>query len=407
MIELLNANALNVPLADRSVHCVVTSPPYYGLRDYGISGQLGLEQSPEEYVAKMVDVFREVKRVLRDDGTVWLNMGDSYAGSGKGQGGKGTTSEKQLTNFGSYHGEIVIDCGLAQKQLLGIPWRVAFALQADGWWLRSDIIWHKPNPMPESVTDRPTKSHEYVFLLTKSARYYYDADAVREEHQTKESRPDGIIRNREFGHDSKENKLRGFKVKNNIDQPQHSQHHGNDIGYSPNGRNRRTVWTIATAPYSGAHFATYPPKLVEPCIKAGTSEKGCCSICGAPWERVVEKGLTAHDGTVNSKYDPTKKQDGAGRLAQLRQAARERGGEYVNESKTIGWQPTCQCEGELVPCVVFDPFAGSGTTLLVARQLGRSGVGIDLSYAYLHEQAHKRLGLDKLRQWETNVASCS
>jgi DNA modification methylase len=193
---ILNANALNIPLATGAVQTCVTSPPYYGLRDYGIDGQLGLEQTPQEYIDNMVAVFREVWRVLRDDGTLWLNLGDSYAG-GNGNGGVGPASSKQVSNHGSYFAETVKSKrmergsgrwgggdrkveGLQAKQLLGIPWRVALALQADGWYLRSDIIWHKPNPMPESVTDRPTKAHEYIFLLTKSARYYYDGDAIKE-----------------------------------------------------------------------------------------------------------------------------------------------------------------------------------------------------------------------------------
>jgi DNA modification methylase len=224
-----------------------------------IDSQIGLEHSPEEYVGKMVEIFREIRRVLRGDGTVWLNLGDSYAGSGKGQGGKGTTSTKQLTNYGSYHGEIVIDCGLAQKQLLGIPWRVAFALQADGWWLRSDIIWHKPNPMPESVTDRPTKSHEYMFLLTKSARYYYDGDAV------KEPLADSTLADKRNG---KGRLTTGDNTK--YDLPPCSWYRNRKFTDPALGRNLRSVWTIPTQSYSGAHFATYPEKLVEPCIKAGT-----------------------------------------------------------------------------------------------------------------------------------------
>lgn len=206
----------------------VTSPPYFGLRDYGVGGQLGLEQTPDEYVQNMVEVFRCVKDVLADDGTLWLNIGDSYAGSGKGRNADGTHQEggKQGTSRGTVEGRLIKthapDC--KPKDLIGIPWRVALALQADGWYLRQDIIWSKPNPMPESVRDRCTKAHEYIFLMSKSPRYYYDHEA------------------------SKEDAVTGGGLK----------------------RNRRSVWTVATKPYKGAHFAVFPPALIEPCILAGS-----------------------------------------------------------------------------------------------------------------------------------------
>jgi len=189
-ILLVRGDARQIPLADKSVHCVVTSPPYWGLRDYGVAGQIGLERTPEEYISAMVEVFREVKRVLRDDGTLWLNMGDSYAGSGQGFGDRSTTNKSNGASrgvrMGSSHGDSghteyqAPPPGLKCKDLVGIPWMLAFALRADGWYLRSDIIWSKPNPMPESVTDRPTKAHEYIFLMSKSDRYYYDAGAILE-----------------------------------------------------------------------------------------------------------------------------------------------------------------------------------------------------------------------------------
>ena len=252
-----------------SVHWCVTSPPYYGLRDYGHDGQIGLEETPEAYVEKMVQVFREVRRVLRDDGTVWLNLGDSYASSGpksnnNGLGGStlttGTTmprrEEVERLKGKSLPGSI--PDGLKPKDLIGIPWRVALALQADGWWLRQDIIWHKPNPMPESVTDRCTKAHEYIFLLSKSARYYYDAEAVKEESLDPESyRPRG---------------------KRNADGKMYPT------------RNRRSVWTVTTQPFKGAHFATFPPKLIEPCVLAG------CPVGGTvldPFNGAGTTGLVA------------------------------------------------------------------------------------------------------------------
>ena len=281
-------------LPDASVHCCVTSPPYWGLRDYGHDGQIGLEATPEAYVARMVEVFREVRRVLRDDGTIWLNLGDSYNNAGSSKNGTGLDG-KQRGGATEADGECgykkrdlrhALKCsGIKHKDLVGIPWRVAFALQADGWWLRQDIIWHKPNPMPESVRDRCTKAHEYVFLLTKSDRYFYDAEAVSE----------AAICDR----------MRGP-----AEHPDTVSTNGNG-GLSRRAftgtRNRRSVWTITTKPYSGAHFAVMPPDLVEPCIKAGCPEGG----------------------------------------------------------------------------TVLDPFAGSGTTLAVAAELGRNAIGCELNPEYI------------------------
>ena len=243
-------------MESETVQTVVTSPPYYGLRDYGNDGQIGLEESPEKYVTALVEVFREVRRVLRDDGTLWLNLGDSYVANATGglstksskmTGGRST--QKEATKRPDKKVE-----GLKQKDLIGIPWRVAFALQADGWYLRQDIIWHKPNPMPESVTDRCTKAHEYLFLLTKSARYYYDAEAVREmvSEKTVWTYPhtNGKANQGYAGVNTPSSTIRV--------EPEDGK------------RNRRSVWTIATQPYSGAHFATFPPKLIEPCILAGS-----------------------------------------------------------------------------------------------------------------------------------------
>jgi DNA modification methylase len=249
-------------LADCSVQACVTSPPYWGLRDYGHDGQIGLEQTPDEYVAEMVAVFREVRRVLKDDGVLWLNLGDSYNGSGKGACADGVVrltdkSKKQKTSNGTHQGtftKTIID-GLKPKDLVGIPWRVAFALQADGWWLRQDIIWHKPNPMPESVTDRCTKAHEYLFLLTKSAKYYFDNEAIKE--------PSAQL--------GKTNIRFGGNKYGDSNDPKHATKSGNE--YTDNGtRNRRSVWTIPTKPFKGAHFAVMPEALVEPCILASSRE---------------------------------------------------------------------------------------------------------------------------------------
>ena len=269
-------------LPDSSVHCCVTSPPYWGLRDYGHDGQIGLESTPEAYVARIVEVFREVRRVLREDGTLWLNLGDSYAGSwgAQSRGGPPSSSSTLKGNGhigggpkiialsavqveaapkGTRTGSLDKTPGLKAKDLVGIPWRVAFALQADGWYLRQDIIWHKPNPMPESVRDRCTKAHEYVFLLTKSQRYFYDAEAVSEAVASSSvSRLQQPTLPEQAG---------SLRVPGKTNGPMKA------VG-GTDTRNRRSVWTVTTKPYSGAHFATMPPDLVEPCIKAGSPEGG-------------------------------------------------------------------------------------------------------------------------------------
>jgi len=243
---------LSMFIEDRYVQTCVTSPPYFGLRDYGHEGQIGLEETPGEYVRKLVEVFREVKRVLKDDGTLWLNIGDSYASnpaSGGAQSSKMTGGEHKRTPSERKYQR---PDGLKPKDLIGIPWMLAFALRADGWYLRQDIIWHKPNPMPESVRDRCTKAHEYVFLLSKSERYFFDAEAMKEpsaqperagklERSFSTGKPDAVLRQ--------------------------------DVGRAvmrTETRNRRSVWTVATRPYKGAHFATFPPALIEPCILAGS-----------------------------------------------------------------------------------------------------------------------------------------
>lgn len=241
-------------LADKTVQTCITSPPYFGLRDYGHEGQIGQEQTPQAFVAELVDVFRGVRRVLKDNGTVWLNLGDSYSSGGNGGGAEGT---KQATNVGALLGPKKT-IGYGPKQLLGIPWRVALALQDDGWYLRQDIIWHKPNPMPESVTDRCTKAHEYIFLLSKSPKYYFDAEAIREE-----SSPSSIARAHLCGGTPSPKNLAG--VENGV----YAAPMSTAKSYGQ-GRNKRSVWTVATQPYAESHFATFPPDLIEPCILAGS-----------------------------------------------------------------------------------------------------------------------------------------
>jgi DNA modification methylase len=259
-VRIINADVMEglAQISDESVHCVVTSPPYWGLRDYGMEGQIGLERTPLEYTMKMVDVFHEVRRVLRKDGTLWLNLGDSYAATTKGSGGH---NPKQDSNTGSWMADRKwsIPEGLKPKDLCGIPWRVAFALQADGWWLRQDIIWSKPSPMPESVTDRCTKAHEYMFLLAKSERYFYDAGAIAEAsiYPDDKRRPLGS---------------KGAWMMDGREQ----RANGGGVAYDHNTttRNKRSVWEVSTQPYAEAHFATFPPALIEPCIKAGCPKDG-------------------------------------------------------------------------------------------------------------------------------------
>jgi DNA modification methylase len=263
-------------LRDSSVHCCVTSPPYFGLRDYGHEWQIGLEDSPDAFVAEMVAVFREARRVLREDGTLWLNLGDSYAGGGGfcPTAPSNQAGSKQTTHKGSIRGSIKPSGNIKAKDLIGIPWRVAFALQADGWYLRQDIIWHKPNPMPESVTDRCTKAHEYVFLLTKNERYFYDAEALREPHSPK---------THWYSKDKQAPSNMAY-----ADQPSNGGQTGLRKALpNPNGRNRRSVWTVNTSPYKGAHFATFPPDLIRPCILAG------CPIGGTVLDPFGGSGTTA------------------------------------------------------------------------------------------------------------------
>lgn len=296
-------------LPSNSVHCVVTSPPYWGLRDYGVDGQIGLEGTPQQFIAEIVDLFREVRRVLRDDGTLWFNMGDSYAGSGRG----GNPTEASSTLEGSQESQkasmvkrtrgsqvpagfhedarlagaigrawVPPPFGLKQKDLVGMPWRCAFALQADGWYLRQDIIWSKPNPMPESIGDRCTKAHEYVFLLSKSARYFYDADAIAEDASPNtHSRVAKIPAGWETGagtHGSyhRDGRAAGVSPKSAGEETNiraKVSFHASTTGRVEK-RNKRSVWTVPTSPFAEAHFATFPPALIEPCILAGCPEGG-------------------------------------------------------------------------------------------------------------------------------------
>jgi DNA modification methylase len=342
-------------LPDESVHCCITSPPYWGLRDYGCAGQIGLEKTPDEYVAKMVAVFREVRRVLRRDGTCWVNLGDSYNNSDKWGGGQNSGKHTVAEN-GDIPSHAVGNRrpnppGLKPKDLCGIPWRVAFALQADGWYLRQDVIWHKPNPMPESVTDRCTKAHEYIFLLSKSARYFYDAEAVKDQSM--------------YPDDDR-------KAISSIDQKRMPTDEvaGVRLGSATYPtRNKRSVWTVPSAPYSEAHFATFPPDLIRPCVLAGTSERGCCGKCGAALVREVKtKPMVIARSNRTHDFGRTRS---SGALVS------------PAENLTTGWHPACQCAADPVPCTILDPFGGSGTTGMVALEYGRSAILIELNPEYV------------------------
>jgi DNA modification methylase len=372
MYLLVRGDARRLPIADGSVHCVVTSPPYWGLRSYLDSDdplkahELGSEPTPDEFVAVMVGVFREVWRVLHPSGTVWLNMGDSYnsvTGGGNGVGLDGKTRGGAL-QLGRVDRTVK---NLKPKDLCMIPARLALALQADGWYLRSEIIWAKPNPMPESVTDRPTKSHEQVYLLSKQERYYFDAEAVREDAAN------STLRRASKGY--LHGGCKSAPERNDLERFTRP---------FETARNLRSVWTIATESFPGAHFATFPRALVSPCIRAGTSERGCCPRCGAPWARKTE-GVSECRQTGNGWQEGRAKAGHHGP---------SRPGSFFGKRETIGWSPSCSCApaevplGELkqwlpVPCTVLDPFCGAATTLVVAEALGRRGIGVELSAEYL------------------------
>jgi DNA modification methylase len=372
-------------LPAESVQAVVTSPPYWGLRDYGVpptiwggeagcrhrwrdglggrvcgrcgawEGCLGLEATPDLYVSHLVSAMREARRCLRPDGTLWLVLGDSFAANRSRQV-PDTSGRDRSAGLATR-----VPAGLKPKDLVGIPWRVAFALQADGWWLRSDNIWQKPNVMPESVGDRPTRAHEYVFLLSRSARYFYDSFAVRE--------PD-----------------RGRRSGNGYARPARLSYGGaaaprGQAGewIGGGGRNRRSVWTIASQCFRGAHFATFPEALAEVCILAGTSPV-CCRRCGAPWSRIVESTrLLDGDREISGSWTDERRRGTSGR-SMLPTGYGSRRVEVRRE--TVGWKGSCAHDDPGDRCLVLDPFAGAGTTGLVAARHGRDFLGIELSGEY-------------------------
>ena len=402
-------------LPNNHFHTIITSPPYWGLRSYkGDPGMIGLEPTWEDHVQNLLAVFRECRRVLRDDGTFWLNYGDAYAnhtgsGNGKGLDDKIRGDSREL---GRYN-KPVID-GLPTKSLMMMPARLAIALQDDGWILRSEIIWHKPNPMPESVQDRPTCAHEKIFLFSKQPRYFYDHVAVmnKARHDDPRQEPGGMVRpsthpespymslkktDKQSGHGPRH---AGFNERYKQKQVSARRQAFLDVNRVNDKRDRnagrtgtanlRNVWSISTCPYKGAHFATYPPKLIIPCIKAGTSEKGCCTTCGSPYQRVIDSKFI-----VTQRRKPTAVALGATEtndqsVNRLLDGSKSGG---FRDIKTTGWATDCECDADTAPCRVLDPFGGSGTTAMVANRLQRDATIIEISPDYA-DMAAKRISDD-------------
>jgi DNA modification methylase len=380
---------------DKFVQLCVTSPPYFGLRDYGVAGQIGLEKTPEEYLANLVAIFAEVKRVLRDDGVCVVNMGDSYAGSwgnsGSRAGGQRPQNVEKLerpawTDYIKRPASSYPQNGLKPKDLMEMPSRLAMALQADGWWLRSRIPWLKRNSMPESVTDRPSSAVEYLFMFSKQARYYYDAEAVRvkqKEFIEYQVGPKANVVNGDSKYGGFAHKKGGFN--------ETRQNKG--IAYNSSGRNRRNSdsffesWqglyvedeeplalVVNPQPMKAAHFATFPEKLVEPFIRACTSEKGQCAKCGSPHVRNIK----ASGGSIGKSWHDHKND-----IQQGQRAINEAKGGCGYKVETLGWRPSCSCNAAVVPQIVLDIFGGSGTTGVVALDNDRDFLMIELSEDYI------------------------
>lgn len=360
--------------ADNTFHTVVTSPPYWQQRDYFDSDQLGQEATPEKFVENLVDICKEVKRVLRKDGTFWLNIGDSYnTSSGFCRGTKGW--KRKGRDKGSADKQAIKHPYIKKKELFGVPWMLAVALQKDGWYLRCDIIWQKSNPMPDGAKDRPTRGHEYIFLLSKSPQYFYDYYRVLEDTDEK---PEGV---QGFG-------ARNQKGTYRMDQERSFEHYGK--------RNKRAVWRTSVSTFQGDHFATYPPQLIEPCIMASTSEYGCCVKCGTPWHRTFEKVKVEKDTTQNKTS--TKRKEEPVNMFEEECPTQEQEKEYSLELVSTGWEKGCKCKtNKVTSCLVLDPFSGTGTTGEVALKHGQRYVGVELNKEYL-EISRKRLHPTSVRK---------
>lgn len=357
-------------LPDASVHCVATSPPYYGLRSYLPAGhpdkahEIGTEASPAEYVARMVEVFEECRRVLHPSGVLWLNIGDSYANDAKGPGSRKGPGCQGRANVDAvqkpWRGSV-----LKKKDLIGVPWMLAFALRDAGWWLRAENIWGKPNGMMESVTDRPARAHEQVFLFSKSHRYFYDTFATRQPAKWSASG----------------NKARKF----GDDRGRPGNHLGASVPWAGDTALLRSVWTISVARSKEAHFAVMPDALAARCVLAGTSEHGVCSGCGEPWRRLTRKTRMATRPGEQSKAKVAIVGGRGGKVIGNRDPQR-----HVTRVEHVDWQAGCNCGERAVPAVVLDPFAGTGTTLRVAAGLGRRAIGCDLNLDHA-ATTHRRL----------------
>ena len=374
---IVQGDARLIPLADESVSCVITSPPYFGLRKYlpvdhpDTGKELGSEPTIESYVTNLVTVFWQVRRVLHRAGVLFLNLGDTYAANRTYQ-----VRDNKHVDVGNTAGRQITD-GLKNKDLCMIPTRVVLALQADGWFLRSMIPWVKRNPMPESVEDRPTSAIEYLFMLTKSEKYYYDGEAVKV-------------------HGGGHNSGNGFKREARLTYRDGNGARGRDDPWITNGSRarRNSDWfferwqgllsdeegdplalVVNTAGFRDAHFATFPPKLVEPLIKAGSSEKGVCSQCRAPWVREVEREKAPYTPCAGGYADVYIQQSKGKIRAQS-------GGMPQDRIETLGWSPSCQCNAPIQPALIVDIFGGAGTVGLMANKLGRNAISVDLSFEY-------------------------
>jgi len=409
-VRLYQGDTLKVlqRLPSGSVQCIATSPPYWNLRDYQVEGQLGSEANPDCgringncaeqdwqtgcFVCRLVLVFREARRVLRDNGLCFLNLGDSYASGEVGRHdqkeGQWFTGSNAIKHDALPRKNRKMNTGIPQGNLVGIPWRVALALQADEWILRQDIIWAKRNTMPESVRNRFTKAHEYVFMLAKKPGYYCDMEAVKEGSITGDVRKpygsDGawqIDGRNKWGEGagqpqnrdgSKRNKRSVWSITSQEVLAWLSDKAPEVLSqYLEEATNKEDVWSLSSSPYPGSHFATFPEALVETIIKCATSEHGCCAKCGSPWERVVDRAETNGELASGLRFGDA-------------------------QTKTTGWEPGCKCNSQVKPCTVMDIFVGSGTTCSVALVHGRHSIGIDLSETYLQDHAAKRIITDCL-----------